>query len=169
MKKALCIILCILFIIPPLIPWTICIVNAIQFDRNCLSYLSLAADANSVEITEKHLTSALTYLEENDLTEGKTHLLISSPTTDIAIWYENLQSAQTQLRELKAREDLTDMEESNALMKLRETLLDANGAVTYPDNISCYPNHRLLFGLSVTWWLFWIPAVAFGIKAYEEY
>jgi hypothetical protein len=169
MKKALCIMLCILFIVPPLIPWTICIVNAIQFDRNCLSYLSLAADANSVEIAEKHLTSALTYLEERDLTEGKTHLLISSPKTDIAIWYENLKSAQAQLQELKAREDLTEMEESNALMKLRETLLDANGGVTYPDNISCYPNHRTLFWLSVTLWLCWIPAIVFGVVAYEEY
>lgn len=169
MKKFICIVMCIVFILIPFIPWTVSIVKSVQFDRNCLAYLTLAADANSVDIAEKHLTSALKYLEANGLTEGKTHILISSPTKDISVWYENLKSAQAQLRELKAREDLTEMEESNALMKLRETLLDADGAVTYPDNISCYPNHRLLFWLSVTLWLFWIPAVACGITAYEEY
>jgi hypothetical protein len=168
MTKIICIVLCIVFIIIPFIPWTISIVKSVQFSRNCLDYLTLAADANSVDIAEKHLTSALDYLEANGLTEGKTHILISSPTKDIGIWYENLKSAQTQLRELKEKENLTEMEESNALMKLRETLLNSNGTVSYPENISLYPNHIPLFWLNATLWLLWILALVCGIVAYEN-
>jgi hypothetical protein len=104
MTKIICILLCIVFIAIPIIPWTVSIVKGVQFDRNCLAYLTLAADANSVDIAEKHLSSALDYLEANGLTEGKTHILISSPTNDLGIWYENHKSAQIQLRELKEKE-----------------------------------------------------------------
>lgn len=168
MKKFICIVLCIVFTIIPLIPWTVSIVKSVQFDRNCLAYLTLAADANSVDIAEKHLSSALVYLEDNGLTEGKTHILISSPTKDIGVWYENLKSAQGQLRELKEKEELTEMEESNALMKLRETLLNSEGSVTHPDNISLYPNHVSLFWLNCLLWIIWIIPAGLGIYVYEE-
>lgn len=169
MKKFICIVMCVVFIIIPFIPWTISIVKSIQFDRNCLAYLTLAADANSVDIAEKHLSSALNYLEANELTEGKTHVLISSPINDIGIWYENLKSAQEQLKELKEKEGLTEMEESNALMKLRETLLNSEGSVTHPDNISLYPNHISLFWLNCFSWVLWAVALIFGIAAKEEF
>lgn len=168
MTKIICILLCIVFIAIPFIPWTISIVKCVQFDRNCLAYLTLAADANSVDIAEKHLTSALDYLEANGLTEGKTHIIVSSPTKDIGIWYENLKSAQEQLRELEEKEELTEMEESNALMKLRETLLNSEGSVTHPDNISLYPNHIPLFWLNTFLWLVWILALVCGIVAHES-
>lgn len=168
MTKIICILLCIVFIAIPIIPWTISIVKSVQFDRNCLDYLTLAADANSVDIAEKHLTSALNYLEANGLTEGKTHIFISSPTKDIGIWYENLKSAQKQLRELKEKEDLTEMEESNALMKLRETLLNSQGSVTHPANISLYPNHISLFWCNATFWLFGVLALVCGIVAHDN-
>ena len=169
MKKFICIVLCIVVTIIPFIPWTVSIVKSVQFNRNCLAYLTLAADANSVDIAEKHLTSALEYLEANGLTEGKTHILISSPTKDIGIWHENLKSAQGQLRALKEKEELTEMEESNALMKLRETLLNSKGSVTHPENISLYPNHISLFWLNSFLWILWIVALIFGIAAKEEF
>lgn len=168
MTKIICILLCIVLIAVPFIPWTVSIVKSVQFDRNCLAYLTLAADANSVDIAEKHLTSALEYLEANGLTEGKTHILISSPTKDIGVWYENLKSAQGQLRELKEKEELTEMEESNALMKLRETLLNSEGSVTHPENISLYPNHISLFWLDLLSWLVWILAIPCGIAAHDS-
>ena len=168
MTKIICIFLCIVFIALPFIPWTVSVVKYVQFDRNCLAYLELAADANSVDIAEKHLSSALKYLEANELTEGKTHIVISSPTEDIGIWYENLKSAQKQLRELKETEGLTEMEESNALMKLRETLLNSTGGVTYPENISLYPNHITLFWLNSTLWLVWVLALFCGMAAHES-
>ena len=120
---------------------------------NCINYFEMAADANSVELAEKHLTSGIEYLEENNLTEGNTKIFVYRPTRDIGLWYENLKSAQSQLQKLISQEGLTELEESNALMKLRETLLNADGYVTYPTMITFYPNHFIW-----TWalWFIWI-------------
>lgn len=167
--KTLCIILAILFALAPFIPWTISIVKAVTFSINCEEYLSLAADANSIEIAEKHLSLAIAYLEENDMTEGHSQVFIKSPANDIGAWYENLKSAQAQLQELKARDDVTELEESNALMKLRETLLSNEGYVTVPNNISLYPSQVALVWLNVLGALFWVLAIICGIIAYEMY
>jgi len=166
--KALFIVLCIICIIIPIVVYTCGIINTIQMDANCISYLELAADANSVELAEKHLTTAINYLEANNLTSGSTKIIINNPKNDIGLWYENLKSAQEQLQELKEKEDLTELEESNALMKLRETLLDES-MVTHPSMISFYPGHVAWFWSLILIWLLWILALIFGIAAYEEY
>ena len=62
--KVFLIILCIVLIIVPILVYGGAIVNAIQFDANCTSYLKMAADANDVNIANKHLTSAIEYLEK---------------------------------------------------------------------------------------------------------
>jgi hypothetical protein len=134
-------------------------------NANCISYFEMAADANSVEIAEKHLSTGIEYLEDNNLTEGNTKVFVYKPTNDLGLWYENLKSAQTQLQEMNAKEELTELEESNALMKLRETLLSSEGSVTHPFMISFYPNH-----VGWTWalwliWLVWGLAMYFGICA----
>ena len=90
------------------------------------------------------------------------------PTNNIGFWYENLKSAQEQLIEMNQREDLTELEESNALMKLRETLLD-EGCVTHPSMISFVPGHISWFWWMVFIWLLWILAIPFGVIAYETY
>ena len=141
MRKTVFVFLCIACIIIPIIVYGVAIVKTIQMDANCISYFEMAADANSVELAEKHLTSGIKYLEENNLTDGNTKVLIYKPTKDLGLWYENLKSAQSQLQELIAKEELTELEESNALMKLRETLLNSEGSVTHPSMISFYPSH----------------------------
>ena len=164
MKKTL-IILCAICIIIPLIIYGVAIVKWIRIDANCISYFELAADANSVGIAEKHLSSGIKYLEENNLTEGNTKILVYKPTRDIGLWYENLKSAQAQLQELNNKESLTELEESNALMKLRETLLGSEGAVTHPDMISFYPNHVSWFWTMILIWVLWIVAIPIGLFA----
>lgn len=166
--KALFIILCIICAIIPLIVYTVGIVKTVEMDVNCIAYLELAADANSVTLAEKHLTTAINYLEENGITRGNTSIIIKSPANDIGIWYENLKSAQEQMQNLSARDDLTELEESNALMKLRETLLD-DTAVTHPEMISFYPAHISWFWSMVLIWLLWILALIFGFAAYDMY
>ena len=167
--KTLFIILCIVAILVPFIVWGTSIVKAIQFDANCIGYLRLSADANSVKLAEKHLSTAITYLEEHDLTHGNTKIIIYRPECDIGYWYENLKSAQTQLQELDAREDLTELEESNALMKLRETILNSGGWVTYPTHLVFYPSHVSWFWVNCLIWLLWILAFIFGWCASEQY
>ena len=163
--KSIFIILCIVCIIVPIIVYGVGFVNTLQMDANCISYFEMAADANSVELAEKHLSSGIKYLEENDLTEGSTKIFISKPTKDIGLWYENLKSTQAQLQKLNAIENLTELEESNTLMKLRETLLNSEGSVTHPSMISFYPSHISWFWWMMLAWLLWFAAIPFGIYA----
>ena len=166
--KAVWIVLCIICIIIPIIVYGSGIVKCIQFDVNCIDYLKLAADANSTELAEKHLTTAITFLEKNYLTSGHTGIIIKSPQNDIGIWYENLKSAQTNLHFLNEKEELTDLEESNALMKLRETLLDEE-SITRPQHLPFYPAHVSWVWSMALIWLLWIVAIFFGIAASEAY
>lgn len=167
--KVFLIILCVILIIVPVLVYGGAIVKAIQFEANCTSYLKMAADANDVHIANKHLTSAIEYLEKNNLTSGNTKIFVYKPTCDIGLWYENLKSAQMQLNEVCAKEDLTELEESNMLMKLRETLLDAEGTVTHPALISLCPDYVGWFWSMLFIWLLWIGAGFAGYYAYWEY
>ena len=168
-NKGLYIFLCLICAIVPILVYGGAIIKTIQMDANCISYFELAADANSIELAEKHLTTGIEYLETNNITSGSTKILINNPKNNIGIWYENLKSAQTQLQEMNKREDLTELEESNALMKLRETLLSSKGNVTHPSMISFYPSHISWFWSMVFIWLIWGVAMIFGIAASEEY
>lgn len=159
MKKAVLIILAIILFLTPVVPWTYSIVKGIQFDANCGDYLRLAADANDIEVAEKHLTKAITYMEENDLTSGYTKIFVYKPVNDFGLWYENLKTAQTQLQEMKASE-YTELEESNMLMKLRETLLTEEGCLTHPDGVSMKNNFTLMFWLNT---FLWLPCWGLGI------
>lgn len=152
MKKVFCIILAIVISIGGVVPWVYTIVKSIQFNSACGDYLKLAADANNIDIAEKHLTTAVEYLEKNDMTTGYTKVFIYYPKNDVGLWYENLKTAQTQLRETRTR-DYTDLEESNVLMKLRETLLDGSGCLTHPFGVSIKHNFTLWFWLNSILWL----------------
>lgn len=163
--KQLFIFLCVICIIIPVLVYGIAIVKTIQMDTNCIEYFEMAADANSVTLAEKHLTKGIEYLESHHLTNGSTGIVFHKPTNDIGLWYENLKSAQTQLQELNIKEDLTELEESNALMKLRETLLNSEGTVTHPDMISFYPGHIGWFWSMCLIWVMWIGAAIFGFCA----
>ena len=160
-KKTILTVLCVICVLIPIVVYTVGIIKDIRMNSNCINYFEMAADANSVELAEKHLTTGIEYLEENDLTEGNTKIFVYRPTRDIGLWYENLKSAQNQLQELISQEGLTELEESNALMKLRETLLDAEGYVTHPIMISYYPNHFMwIWALSLIWILwFAVPII----------
>lgn len=167
--KQFLIFICIICILIPIAVYGGGIVKAVTMNVNCIDYFELAADANSVNLAEKYLTRGIEYLEENNLTSGFTKIIVYKPTNDIGFWYENLKSAQTQLQELSQKEDLTELEESNALMKLRETLLGPEGGVTHPLMISFYPNESLWFLSMTLIWILWIIALATGCIAYESY
>ena len=152
MTKVVLIILVAALIIAPFVGWGVCIAKGIQFDAACGDYLKLAADANTIDVAEKHLTTAIEYLESNDLTSGYTKIFIYKPANDIGLWYENLKTAQNQLQNMQQTE-YTELEESNMLMKLRETLLNEGGGLTHPMGISMSENFALMFWLNVLLWL----------------
>ncbi len=118
------------------------VVNSIVFDRNCEGYLKRAADANTIELAKQNLGVAVKYLENNQLTSGYTSVVYRTPDEDVGFWYENLRASLKELNEV--RPDATQLEKSNVLMKLRETLLDEgeNGTcVTVPNGMSVFPNN----------------------------
>lgn len=169
MKKAIFIIVAIICFLMPFASWVPSIVQSIDFSANCGNYLELAADANSIEIAEKQLTKAVDYLEANNLTSGHTKIFVYYPKNDIGMWYDNLKTAQLQLRDMLEQGEITELEESNMLMKLRETILNDDGTLTHPEGISLHPNYALMFWLNCTLWLLWILGVAMCIFAYNEY
>ena len=169
MKKALFIILAVICFASPFFSWIPSIVKSVRFSSQCGDYLKLSADANSIEIAEKRLTKAIDYLEENNITSGYTKAFVYYPKNDIGEWYSNLKIAQTQLREMLEREDITELEESNMLMKLRETILDEDGSLTKPFCIALFPNYKALFWCNCLLWILWILGAVFCFLAYNEY
>jgi hypothetical protein len=118
------------------------IYNGIQFDRNCGGYLKRAADANVVNMAKVELDRALVYIEFKGLTNGYTSVFYRTPDEDLGFWYQNIKSALAELNTLG--DDTSTLEKSNALIKLRETLLDHSGgaySLTVPAGISIFPNN----------------------------
>jgi len=122
------------------------IVLGINFSLECTQYLKRAADANTVKLASENLNTAIEYLESRELTNGIVSVILKQPENDIGFWYSNLQSCQNEMKEIKP--DATQLEKSNVLMKLRETLLDNDKdgtKVTCPKGISIYPNNKVYF------------------------
>jgi hypothetical protein len=128
----------------------------IVFDVNCQGHLKRASDANTTELAQKELLTALKYMEENELTKGNTSIFWRTPSNDVAFWYQNIKSASEELN--KITPETSQLERVNVLMKLRETLLDKD-KVTCPDSISLHPNNVPNFYLGVLTGLLMIAGV----------
>ena len=130
-------------------------VKCVQFDQQCGGFLKQAADANSVELAERQLGMAIDYIEKNGLTFGYTSVLYRTEDENIGYWYENLKTCQKELSETKNNSTL---ENTNVLMKLRESLTDVSehGTVlTIPSGISVYPNNAVFMVInSISLFLF---------------
>ena len=127
--------------------WAVPVVRLVQFDRACEGHLGLAAVASSVETAIKELDIAIAYLEEERITSGHTSIFYNTPDEDIKFFYENLKAARKELATLP--ETATQLEKTNTLMKLRETLTSGgeHGEVlNTPAGISRYTyNGMILF------------------------
>lgn len=85
-------------------------------------------------------------MEREGLTTGYTSILYRTPDEDVGFWYTNIKSSITELERMAP--SATQLERSNLLMKLRETLLDQGGSgktkVTIPRGIIVYPNNMVV-------------------------
>jgi hypothetical protein len=141
---------------------TVRIVSAVQYDQNCGGYLKRAADANTVDLAKQELSRALTYINANGIKEGYTSVAWRTPDEDLGFWHTNLSASLQELDTINT--EASQLEKTNALMKLRETLLDHgdSASVTEPDGISIYPNNVsmawfgwLSFALMIVGFVFW--------------
>lgn len=124
--------------------------KSIVFDTQCKEYLSLAANANSIELARTNLDKAIQYIEQNQLTSGNTAFFIKGPSTDLTSWYANLKACQKEVWTMDVKKG-TVLEETNLLMKLRESLM-SEGLIIIPENIELHPNQLLyliVFGCSI--------------------
>lgn len=140
--------------------------NQIQLQRSIVGHLKRAADANTVELASSELAVALSAIEKQGLTEGYTSVLYTLPSEDIGFWYKNLKAAQGELA--KVNEQSSQMERTNILIKLRETLMDHSGKsgdnVTYPQGLARFPNNRIIALLGFILVIFTIIVSGFLIK-----
>ena len=143
MRKKQSTVLFIIFLLPLVIWCGMRIYASIQFDRSAGGNIKRAADANTVELAKKELETVLKYLDDNNITSGYTSVIYTTPDEDIEFWHKNLKSSLEKLNALSPQ--ATQLEETNVLLKLRETLLDSGDKdrVTAPKGISIYPNNGL--------------------------
>ena len=122
----------------------------VVFDYQCKEYLSLAANANSIELAKTNLDKAIQYIEQNQLTSGNTAFFIKGPSTDLTSWYANLKACQKEVWTMDVKKG-TVLEETNLLMKLRESLM-SEGLIIIPENIALHPNqlqYMIVLGCSI--------------------
>lgn len=136
------------FLCCPFLGWgAVRIIDDIRFDRNVEGHLKRAGDANTVELAEKELAGVVEYLEKNQMTTGYTSIFWETPDEDVGFWFQNLQASLGELQAVPP--EATQMERSNILIKLRETLVDhgQNTTVTVPAGITIFP-----YNVSFCWW-----------------
>ncbi|MGB7762916.1 MAG: hypothetical protein WBL61_23985 [Bryobacteraceae bacterium] len=117
------------------------IVASIRYGIDC-GRQKRAADANNIELAKQELAVATSYLERHRMMAGYTSVLYNEPSEDVGFWYKNLDMS---LQELE-REPATasELEKSNLLLKLRQTLLDTSSgteSVTEPSGISIFAHN----------------------------
>jgi hypothetical protein len=113
--------------------------------RDVLDYLKLAADAPTLSLAQGYLSTAVRDMEARGWTYGNTALIFKVPRRDIGFWYQNTKGALESIESLLAADaSLTPVDRSNALVKLRETLMDGNH-LTYPDWIELAPLNAVYF------------------------
>lgn len=133
------------------------VVRSIQFDRGCEGYLKRAADANTIALADQNLSMAVEYARREGLISGFTSIVYRTPDEDVGFWFKNLESSLGELRSVGP--EASQLERSNVLMKLRETLMDDgdNGVhVTLPSGVSLYPHNT---AYCILGWLLGLLAV----------
>jgi hypothetical protein len=123
----------------------------------CGDYLKLAGDAPTVQKAYDFLEIALDYMEKRGLTNGNSAVLFRTPSSDIGIWYNQVKGAKETLTSILAKGEMaTQLEKDNALMKVREVVLDQGEQgtkVTMPANITLFPMQVL----------FWVMFILGGV------
>lgn len=139
------------------------IINSIRFDQECGGFLKQTADANTAEIALERLNIAIAYAEAHNLTSGYTSVLWKTEDENIGFWYRNLKACQS---ELEACLDGTQLEKSNVLMKVRESLTDSgkdHTQLTIPTGISRYPKNAWFLVLGWMSAFYILAGLIFGI------
>ncbi len=143
-----------IFLLTLIIPVSV-VVKSVKFNQQCGGYLEQAANANTVELAKERLDIAIKYIEDHNLTTGYTSVFWKTEDENLEFWYRNIKACRNELEEAM---ELGQLEKSNVLMKVRESLKESKGEngdkVIIPTGISRYP-HNLAWGiLRLFFWLY---------------
>jgi hypothetical protein len=142
----------------------------ITFNIDVTDRLKRAADANTIELAIQEMDYVISFIEKKDLTDGYTSVIYKTPDEDVGFWYNNLKASLLELK--KVEPATTQLEKSNILMKLRETLVDheKDGVnVTMPTGISLFP-YNVIFGIwGIINIILLIVAIILFTSAYNEW
>jgi hypothetical protein len=117
--------------------------------RDVIDYLKLAADAPTLRLAQRYLSTAVRNMEARGWTSGSTALFFKVPLRDIGFWYQNTKGELDELEALIAADpSLSPVDRSNVLVKLRETLMDGN-YLTFPEWGELAPYNALFFWMVV--------------------
>lgn len=138
MKGLIIVVLAILaFAVPPIYLNT-------TFDIDIGGHMKRASDANTIELATQEMRVVVTNMEQRGMTEGYTSVIYRTPDEDVGYWYDNMNSSLKELESINP--NASQLEKSNVLMKLRESLTDSEESgseIKIPPGISRYPNNLL--------------------------
>jgi hypothetical protein len=130
---------------------------SVQFSTSIGGHMELAAHANSIEMAQSEMQKVVDTMELKGLTKGTTKIIFNYPEYSIDFWYNNMKSSLEQLKSLKP--NTSELEKSNTLIKLRETLIkhgEKSDYVNVPEGISIFP-YNVLF--CIVGWIAGILAI----------
>ncbi len=127
----------------PFIIWAVIrVILYYSFSIHCGGHMELAGSANSIELAKQEMGLVVKFAVDNQMTSGYTSVFFNTPDEDVGFWYSNMKSS---LEELEAiNPDASNLEKSNVLIKLRETVAhhSKDGTrITVPEGISVFPNN----------------------------
>lgn len=104
--------------------------------------LSRVAMSSNVQMASENLKDAIDYLERNHLTSGNSSMLFPDKLNDLEYFHTNLLNAQAELNRAVANKNMSQLEESNVLLRIKEVVThhNATGEVFLPANLEYYPH-----------------------------
>lgn len=143
-------------------------VIAIQMKQNMTGYLKQAADASSVETAMVELKKSLDYLEEHEMTEGYTSIFWKTEDENVGFFYNNLKGSYNELS--LVTDSTSQLEKSNLLMKLRETIIDHGSdgdKITIPDGLHKFPHNFAWMLMNIIAGLFFVAAFVCWLESID--
>lgn len=132
-----------------------------RFNVEIGGHMERAANANTIELATQEMETVVTNMERNELTKGYTSIIFPEPNEDVEFWYKNMNDSLKELKSVNL--NASQLEKSNILMKLRETLTDSGSKgqnkIVVPTGISRYPYNALY----LIWGILSILMLIFGV------
>lgn len=108
--------------------------NNISYSKGLGGHIRNAQVSNSLELATQEMERIVSYAKDHGYTSGYTSVLYNTPEEDIGFWFRNMEQSLAELKKLSTT-DSTQLERSNTLLKLHETLGHVpEGMANFPDN-----------------------------------